>query len=46
LHPTAEIQRIGVDHDRLGALVQKDRKGRVDLAIGAGIQNFDLPPNG
>src|SRR5262249_478752 len=37
--------RIGTDHECVGTLLHKTRKGRVDLTIGTGAVDLDLSPN-
>jgi hypothetical protein len=46
LDETVVEQRIGTDQKCIGLLPHKARKGRIDLAIGAGVKDFALPPKG
>ena len=36
----------GADEEGVGPLAHKRRKGRLDLAAGAGVENLDLQPDG
>jgi hypothetical protein len=46
LHAAGGEKRVGPDQERVGPLLHHACEGRIDLAIGAGGKNFDLPPNG
>ena len=46
LHATTHEYRIGIDHQRLYALLHKARKGRVDLARAAGGNDLDFLAEG
>jgi hypothetical protein len=46
LYPALDEPQVGSDHECVGSLFSKAGKGRIDLAIGAGGESFDLPPNG
>ena len=39
-------ERVGIDEECVGPLLHEARKGRIDLVIGAGGEDFDLPPDG
>jgi hypothetical protein len=39
-------KHVGADRKCLGQLLHQAGKGRIDLAIGAGGEDFDLPSNG
>jgi hypothetical protein len=43
LHTTVGKQTVGSHQERFDSLLHQGRKGIIDLAIGAGIENFDLP---
>jgi hypothetical protein len=37
--------RLGTDQECIGTFLHKARKSRIDVAIGAGGEDFNLPPN-
>src|SRR5262245_63145060 len=39
-------KRVGTDQDRINWLLRKACKDRIDLATTAGVEDFDLLPNG
>ena len=45
LHAPGDEQRVGTDQECIGPLFHKRRKGRIDVAICAGGDDFDLPPD-
>src|SRR3954469_15651009 len=44
LHATGDKQRLGTDQKGISLLFQQCRKGHIDFAIRAGVDDFDLPP--
>ena len=46
LHATGDEQHIGTDQECIGPLFHERRKGRIDVAIRTGGDDFDLPPDG
>src|SRR2546430_3706474 len=45
LHPTVDEEGVGMDHKCVGPLLQKARKGRVNLGSSAGREELDLWTN-
>ncbi len=45
LHETAVEQRVGTEQEGLGPLLREARKGRIDVAIGAGVKDFRRRPS-
>jgi len=43
LDTTGNEQRVGTDHECVGPLLYDGRKGRIDVAIGGGSEDLDLP---
>src|SRR5262249_1637481 len=44
LYAAAVGKRAGTDQDRINWLLRKARKGRIDLATTAGVEDFDSLP--
>ena len=44
LHAAGDEQCFGTDEECIGPLFHKRRKGHIDVAIRAGVDDFDLPP--
>jgi hypothetical protein len=44
LDATLLVPRALADQKCIDPLLHKAFKGRIDLAVGIGIENFDLPP--
>src|SRR5262245_39646525 len=42
LNASVGVECVRGDEEGVGALASESREGRLDLATGAGIQNFDL----
>jgi hypothetical protein len=45
LHSTVVEQWGGTYQKRINRLLRKTRKGRIDVAAGAGVEDFDLLPS-
>ena len=45
LHAARDKQRLGTDQKCIGPLFNKRRKGRIDVGICTGGDDFDLPPD-
>jgi hypothetical protein len=45
LYATVVEERAGTDQERINWLLRKARKDRIDVATGAGVEDFDLLPN-
>src|SRR5262245_32587671 len=46
LYVTAVEQRVGTYQQRINWLLGKPRKGRINIAAGGGLEDFDLLPGG
>ena len=46
LYATVTKQRVGTHQECIDPLLRKARKDRVNVAIGAGIEDIDLHTNG
>jgi hypothetical protein len=46
LHATVDEQNVGRNQECVSSLLYKALKGRVDLTIGAGVEDFDLLVDG
>ena len=46
LHTSAVEERIAGDEKRVGPLAREGRKGRIDFAAGAGVDDLDLQAHG